>query len=125
MLYLFIGYKYGNCYIYNDDCAIIFDYPSNECIIIPNSVNKILLYEYRYDFECGCSIVIPPKASIKCLIDKFSLSRQYGIAFIISSKLSGDELNNLLSNIVDYECNEGEVLIDKVKNSHGIGIEFY
>ena len=122
---LFIGYKYGNCYIYNDDCVIIFDYPSNECIIIPNSVSKILLYRYNYDFECGCSIVIPPKASVKCLIDKFSLSKQYGITFIVSSKLSSGELNNLLSNIIDYECNEDEMLIDKVKNSQGIGIEFY
>ena len=122
---MFIGYRYGNCYTYNDARAILFDYPLNECIIMPNSINKILLYEYRYDFECGCSIVIPPEASIKCLIDKFSLSKQYGIIFIVSSKLSGDELNNLLSNIIDYECNEDEMLIDKVKNSQGIDIEFY
>ena len=122
---LFIGYRIENYYLYNDNCAVIFDYPSNECIIIPSSVNKILLYRYNYDFECNCSIVIPPKASIKCLIDKFSLSKQYGITFIVSSKLSSDELNNLLSNIIDYECNEDEVLIDKVKNSQGIDIEFY
>lgn len=121
----FIGYRVENCYAYNDDCVIIFDYPSNECIIVPSSVSKILLYRYNYDFECNCSIVIPPKASVKCLIDKFSLSKQYGITFIVSSKLSGDELDNLLSNIIDYECNEDEVLIDKVKNSQGINIEFY
>lgn len=121
----FIGYRVENCYAYNDDCVIIFDYSSNECIIVPSSVSKILLYRYNYDFECNCSIVIPPKASVKCLIDKFSLSKQYGITFIVSSKLSSGELNNLLSNIIDYECGDGEVLIDKVKNSQGIDIEFY
>lgn len=121
----FIGYRIENYYLYNCDCAVIFDYPSNECIIIPSSVSKILLYRYNYDFECNCSIVIPPKASVKCLIDKFSLSKQYGITFIVSSKLSSGELNNLLSNIIDYECNEDEMLIDKVKNSQGIDIEFY
>jgi hypothetical protein len=122
---MFIGYRIENCYAYNDDCAIIFDYPSNGCIIVPSSVSKILLYRYNYDFECNCSIVIPPKASVKCLIDKFSLSKQYGITLIVSSKLNSDELDNLLSNIIDYECGDGEVLIDKVKNSQGIGIEFY
>ena len=123
-VFLLLGFLSEDCYIHNNEYAILYNYPKDGVVLFPSNIKNILLLENMS--EVNCNLVVPPRASIKCLDDRFNIDNQYVVKFILSSSLSDKDLKDLVVNIGACPYNfDRKNIVERVKKDCNVDIEFY
>lgn len=123
-IFILLGFLSEDCYIHNNEYAILYNYPKDGVVLFPSDIKNILLLENMS--EVNCTLVVPPSASIKCLDDRFNIDNQYVVKFILSSKLSDKDLKDLVVNIGACPYNfDRKNIVERVKKDCNLDIEFY